>query len=404
MLLKGEPALRTLEREIIAEKTEAFESALTSFVPISLAKVLIHPYVKDFQKKLMKQNQILLQTSKKIFQNPDLNQEIIEKAADQYYYNNPFHALVMLYIPRIIVPLHIQKLLKQLEGRTKKYFRRRVKDFVAFLRRIEESEIPSCAPERQFMQYIFPNEAFFTDYLRDQYEYELKILKLLKKGANWRNFSTLDILNSFSISFIPLYRLFSRIWKRISEQMEEYVKTKVLDYYLIDSLSSHVYNILKEKSYRFLLEETFPVDPEFFKQQIHDPEFIMRFNPEKGLKVERIEPEDGSPPFERYTSVTSLLLLKFTIAWDTHYRFEGPIEEWWVDNSKYVKAMTGFCIYEPTPEGYCHYYSITVNVEPSEIIAGFGDMVITTLERMTKDNTKIMMKNIKKYYLENGPN
>ena len=243
MLLKGEPALRTLEREIIAEKTEAFESALTSFVPISLAKVLIHPYVKDFQKKLMKQNQILLQTSKKIFQNPDLNQEIIEKAADQYYYNNPFHALVMLYIPRIIVPLHIQKLLKQLEGRTKKYFRRRVKDFVAFLRRIEDSEIPSCAPERQFMQYIFPNEAFFTDYLRDQYEYELKILKLLKKGANWRNFSTLDILNSFSISFIPLYRLFSRIWKRISEQMEEYVKTKVLDYYLIDSLSSHVYNI-----------------------------------------------------------------------------------------------------------------------------------------------------------------
>jgi len=395
MLLKGEHALRALEREIVSKKTEAFESALRSFVPISITKMLIHPYVKDFQKKLTKQNQILLQTVKKIIQNPGQDdQTIIEKAADQYYYNNPFHALVMLYIPRIIVPLHIQKLLKQLEGRTKKYFRRRVKDFTAFLRRIEQSEIPAGAPERQFIQYIFPTEAFYIDYLRDQYEYEIKILKLLKKGANWRNFSTLDILNSFSISFIPLYRLFSRIWKRISEEMEEYMKTKVLDYYLIDSLSSHVYNILKEKSYRFLLEETFPVEPEFFKQQIHDPEFIMRFNPEKGLKVERIEPQ-----VERYTAVTNLLLLKLTISWDMHYRFEGPIEEWWVENSSYIQSMTGFCIYEQVPEG-CHYRSITVNVEPSSTLAAFGDMIIPTLERMSRDNTRIMMKNIKKYYAE----
>ena len=396
MLFKGESSLRALEREIIAKKTEAFESALSSLVPI---KLLIYPYVKDFRKKLTKQNQILLQTAKKVLQNSEENQPLIEKAADTYYYNNPFHSLVMLYIPRIIVPMHIQKLLKQFESRTKHYFRRRVKDFVAFFRRIEGSNLPACAPDRQFIQYILPTEAFFTDYLRDQYEYEIKILKLLKKGSNWRNFTTLDILNSFSISFIPLYRLFSRIWKRISEKMEDYMKNKVVDYYLIDSLSSHVYDLLKEKSYRFLLEETFPVDPELFKQQIHDPAFIMRFNPEKGLKVERVAPQ-----CERYTSISNLLLLKFTIAWDTHYRFEGPIEEWWVDNSSYIKTMTGFCIYEQTPEGHCHYYSITVNVEPSEMIAGFGDMVITTLERMTKDNTKIMMKNIKKYYLENGPN
>ena len=393
MLLKGEPSLRALEREIIAKKTEAFESALNSLVPI---KLLIFPYVKDFQKKLTKQNQILLQTVKKVLQNTEDIQNTVEKAADTYYYNNPFHSLVMLYIPRIIVPMHIQKLLKQFESRTKHYFRRRVKDFVAFFRRIEESNLPSCAPDRQFIQYIFPTEAFFTDYLRDQYEYEIKILRLLKKGSDWRNFTTLDILNSFSISFIPLYRLFSRIWKRISETMEEYMKEKFLDYYLID-LSSHVYDILKEKSYRFVLEETFPVDPEFFKQQIHDPAFIMRFNPEKGLKVERIAPQ-----CERYISVSNLLLLKFTIAWDTHYRFEGPVEEWWVDNSSYIKTMTGFCIYERTPEGHCHYYSITVIVEPSEKLAAFGDMIIPTLERMTKENTKTMMKNIKKYYLDKG--
>ena len=178
MLLKGEPSLRALEREIIAKKTEAFESALNSLVPI---KMLVFPYVKDFRKKLTKQNQILLLTTKKVLQNAEGIETIIDKAADTYYYNNPFHSLVMLYIPRIIVPMHIQKLLKQFESRTKKYFQRRVKDFVAFFRRIEESNLPSCAPDRQFIQYIFPTEEFFTDYLRDQYEYEIKILKLLKR-------------------------------------------------------------------------------------------------------------------------------------------------------------------------------------------------------------------------------
>ena len=175
--------------------------------------------------------------------------------------------------------------------------------------------------------------------------------------------------------------------------MEEFMKTKVLDFYLIDSISDRVYNILKEKSYRFFLDETFPVDPETFKEEIHDPEFIKRFNPQKGLQVKRIEPQG-----EHYVAVTNILLMKFTIAWDVLYRFEGPIEEWWIENSNYLKEMTGYCIYERTPEGHCHYYSITVKAEPTDMLAGLGEMIVPTLERMTKENTQTMMKNVRKYY------
>jgi hypothetical protein len=205
----------------------------------------------------------------------------------------------------------------------------------------------------------------------------------------------MDILNSFSISFIPLYRLFSRIWKQVPDAMEEFMKTKVLDYYLVDSFLN-VYNILKEKSYRFMIEKFLPVPPERVMDDIHTPEFIMRFNPQKGLTVEKC-----GANCERYKAVANMILFKLKIAWDLHYRFEGLIEEWWITNSNYVKSMTGFCLYERTPENYCHYYSITVKVEPSDQLAALGDMIIPTLEKMTKESTLTMMENVRKYYLEN---
>ncbi|MHA1324620.1 MAG: hypothetical protein ACTSRL_17660 [Candidatus Helarchaeota archaeon] len=126
----------------------------------------------------------------------------------------------------------------------------------------------------------------------------------------------------------------------------------------------------------------------------------MQTNPQKGLKVERIHPtgEGVHPDGERYTATLMLLFMKMVITWDVYYRFDGPIEEWWIVNSNYTKSMTGYCIYERTPEGYCHYYSITVKVEPSEKLAALGELIIPALEKMTKENTQIMMQNIKKYY------
>ncbi len=398
---KGEAPLNRLELEIVDKKVEAYEHALNSLVPI---KMLIYPYVKDFRRKLLKQKNLLISTAKKIAKDPENQEKYIKRNAIKYYRDDPFYALIMLYIPRIIIPMHIQKLLKKFEKRIIHYFKRRALDFANFLRGAQDSdELSEDSPDKDFWQFIFPDEDFFTGYLRSAYDKDRRTLKMLKRGANWRNFYTLDILNSFSITFIPLYRLFSRIWKQISETMEEFMKTKVLDFYLVDTLSTHVYNILKEKSYQFLLEETFEVDAQEFMKTIHEPWFIMKTNPQKGLKVERIHPDskDLHPDGERYTASLNLLLMKMIIAWDVHYRFEGSIEEWWVVNSNYTKTLTGYCIYEPTPEGHCHYYSITVKTEPSDKIAALGELLLPALEKMTKENTQNMMKNIKKYYLEN---
>ncbi|NVM55913.1 MAG: hypothetical protein HWN66_19590 [Candidatus Helarchaeota archaeon] len=396
MILKGERPLNLIENEIIAKKTEAFEAAITSLVPI---KLLIYPYVKDFRRKLKKQKSLLLKTAKNIVQAPEKQQTLIKRAEKQYYLNNPFYSLVMLYIPRIIVPRHIQRLLKRFERRTRRYFRRRVKDFVAFLQTIQRSEISPDAPDKDFWQLVFPEDQMFTGYLRAQYENDIKTLKMLKKGANWRNFYTLDVLNSFSISFIPLYRLFSIIWRRVSEAMEEYMKRKVLDFYLIDTLSDRVYNILKEKSYRYLMEKVFPAPPETVMKDMHDPDFIMRFNPQKNLKVKKL-----GPKCERYSSNTQVLLFKLDFSWDVHYRFEGAIEEWWFTNSNYVKNMTGYCVYERTPDGHCHFYNITVNFQPSDSLATIGDLIMPILERMSKENTKTMMEKVRNYYVEQNSN
>ncbi|MFX1293359.1 MAG: hypothetical protein ACFFD2_00675 [Promethearchaeota archaeon] len=389
-VFKGERPLKALGKEIIEKKTEAFESALASLVPV---KILIYPYVKDYRRKLTKQRHLLIRTAKKIIQNPEDQEKYIKKSALQYYRDDPFYALIMLYIPNLIVPMHIQKLLKNFQRRTKRIFKRRVLDIATFLQYIQESEISEEAPDREFFQYIFPKDKLFTAYLRATYDNDKKTLQMLKKGANWRNFYTIDILNSFSITFIPLYRLFSRIWKRISETMNEYIKTKVLDYYLVDTLSEHVYNILKEKSYSYLLDEVFPVPPEIVMKDMHNPEFIMRFNPQKGLQVTKC-----GTNCERYNAIANIILFKLKIKWDTHYRFKGDIEEWWITNSNYVKTLTGFCVYERTEENYCHFYNITVNVEPAENLEALGAIIIPTLERITKDNTKLMMDNVKKYY------
>ncbi len=392
-VFKGERPLNALEKEIIEKKTAAFESALTSLVPI---KMLVYPYVKDYKRKLTKQKDLLIKTAKKIIQDPDQREKYIKKASIQYYRDDPFHALVMLYIPQLIIPMHIQRLLKRFERRTKRFFRIRVRDFVSFLKHIQESDLPETARDRDFWKLIFTQDAFMG-YLREIYEHDKKMLYMLKKGANWRNFYTLDILNSFSISFIPLYRLFSRIWNRISESMEEYVKNKVLDFYLVDTLTDHVYNLLKEKSYRFLIEKVLPAPPEIVMKDLHKPEFLMQHNPQQGLRVTKC-----GENCERYHVVVNLLLMKLTISWDVHYRFEGPIEEWWITNSNYVKSMTGFCIYERTEDNHCHYYSITVKIEPNESLDALGTMIIPTLEKMTRENTTIMMENVRKYYLEHG--
>ncbi|NVM31401.1 MAG: hypothetical protein HWN65_21360 [Candidatus Helarchaeota archaeon] len=402
-VFKGERPLNALEKEIVAKKTEAFESALLSLVPI---KMLVYPYVKDFKRKLTKQKNLLLKTAKKVLQDPENEQRLIRKSERQYYFDNPFYSLVMLYIPTIFQPRHIQLLLKKFERRTRRYFRERVRDFVAFLRHIQDSEVPEDAPDKDFWQYAFPEELQFTGYLQAQYDNDRKTLKMLRKGSSWKNFYTLDVLNSFSISFIPLYRLFSRVWKKINDAMEAFMKNKVLDFYLIDTLSDRVYRILKEKSYLFKLEETFKVDPEEFIKTIHEPWFIMHTNPQKGLKVERIHPQGTGlhPEGERYTATLNLLLMKMVISWDVHYRYEGHVEEWWIVKSNYTKSMTGYCIYERTSEGFCHYYSITIKAEPSETLAALGELILPTLERITKGNTQQMMKNIKKYYLEKNSN
>lgn len=399
MVFKGEVPLNKLESEIIDKKTDAYESALSSLIPI---KMLIYPYVKDFRRKLVKQKKLLIEAAKRVLQDPENRPTIIKKVEKKYYKESPFYALVMLYIPRIIVPRHIQALLKRFERRTKRYCRQRVRDFTAFLHIIQSSNLNPNSQVKDFWQHVFPMDQQFTGYLRAQYEYDRKILKMFKKGSNWRNIYTLDVLNSFTVSFIPLYRLFSRIWKKIAASMEDFMKNKILDFYLVDSLSDHVYNLLKEKSYRFLLEETFAVDPEEFKKTIHEPWFIMQMNTQKGLNVERIRPEGAGvhPDGERYTASLSFLLMKMIIKWDVHYRFEGAIEEWWIVNSNYTKSMNGYCIYERTPEGYTHFYSITAKVEPSEKFAGLGELLMPMLEQISKENTQTMMQNVKKYYRE----
>ena len=200
MVFKGEVPLNKLESEIIDKKTDAYKSALNSLIPI---KMLIYPYVKDFRRKLMKQKKLLIEAAKKVLLDPENRPTIIKKVEKKYYKESPFYALVMLYIPRIIVPRHIQALLKRFERRTKRYCRQRVRDFTAFLRIIQSSDLNPESQVKDFWQHVFPEDRQFTGYLQAQYEYDRKILKMFKKGSNWRNFYTLDVLNSFTISFIP---------------------------------------------------------------------------------------------------------------------------------------------------------------------------------------------------------
>jgi hypothetical protein len=51
--------------------------------------------------------------------------------------------------------------------------------------------------------------------------------------------------------------------------------------------------------------------------------------------------------------------------------YKGNIEEWWVENSNYIKEMHGFAVYEETPDGHCRYADILVTFSLDDSLKAF---------------------------------
>ena len=93
--------IEKLEREIIEEKTKAYQIALGQFFPVP---ILFQTFVSDYKRKLRHQFETLFKVAKQIYVNTEKKREILKKNFPKYYHHTPLYSILFLQVPPIFTP------------------------------------------------------------------------------------------------------------------------------------------------------------------------------------------------------------------------------------------------------------------------------------------------------------
>ena len=399
--LKGESILKDIEDEIISVKTNAFDKSLRTLIPI---KILRDPYIRDYQKKLERQGNIIFAATRQIIMSCDSRKEkirIIKKSFEMFFKKDPIYSLLLMYIPSFIKSIKINKILNELEKVNFRYYRIKINENIAILEYLSRKQIDFELDENELLNSVFPDENVVNAFLHNYLEKEKMIYSIIKKGGNWKKtFSVFDTFSSFSITMIPLYRLTSNIRMNTLQALDTYARDKMWKIYYKDS-SCKIYSFkdCQEKDFRHKILFNFPVSPEIVFEKMTDPEILTKTNPDKTFKVTQIADNRM-----RYDISINLIIVKMKIYWETVSKFtynkDFIFEEWHIENSNYAESMDGFCLFERTPNNHCRYANITKTFIPNKKLALLGDVILIQLENISNQNTEKMMKNIGKLIIK----
>lgn len=386
--IPGEYVLERLEEEILNEKTRAYYIALQQLYPIP---VLLQPFVSDYKRKLQRQFNVLFNTAKEIYANPQDKAKLVRKNFPKYYQKTPLYSILLLQIPPLFTPNFIRRVLKQLKRLNLRYFKRRINFLLILFAKLESIQINSIQyhNDSELLRRMFVDKQFLQEYIYLHVEIEQKKYHILKKGGDWNQISLPDYFHGFIITSVSFYQYVSSIWKTLSYHLTQFLELKVADLYHVQ-LENGELEILKNRKHRYKLIKEFPRPPKIMMEIFHDPEILLRNYPSKGkIKIEKLAPDRL-----RYTITEKVPLMKIILQYDLVWCFKGYVEEWWIENSNYIKEMTGFAVYEETPEGNCRYADILVDFSLDNQLKPFEDMIIPALESMGRKNIEQLMENI----------
>ncbi|NVM28115.1 MAG: hypothetical protein HWN65_04670 [Candidatus Helarchaeota archaeon] len=389
--ISGERVLEDLEQEIIEEKARAYRIALEQIYPLPF---IINSYVVDYKRKLQRQFDVLFNTAKEIYLNPDRKKRLIKLNFPKYYKKTPLYSTLLLQIPPIFVPNFIRRVLRQLKKLNKRYFKRRINFLHILFNHLNSIKIETIHSEAELLRRIFENKTFLLEYIYSYIEVEQKKYRIIKKGGDWTKIPIPDFFHSFTLGSISFYQYVSSIWKTLTQYLTEFLELKVADMYHLKTLDDDQLEIVKTGKYRYKLVKEFPCSPQRLMEIFHDPEILMKCYPNKNIKIEKL-----TPTRLRYTLSEKIPLMKVTLQYDLVCEFKGNIEEWWVENSNYIKIMTGFAVYEETTEGNCRYVDVLVDFAPDDILKPFEGIIIPALERMGRKNLEKLMENIYQFLI-----
>ena len=384
--IPGERVLEDLEQEIIEEKTRAYRIALEQIYPIPF---IINSYVVDYKRKLRLQFDVLFDTAKKIYFNPQDKKALIRKNFPRYYQKTPLYSFLLLQIPPIFTPNFIRRVLKQLKRLNLRYFRRRIKFLTILFKKLESIQIKTHSPQ-ELLRRVFADKRYLIEYIYSYIEVEQKKYRTIKKGGDWKKISLQDFFHTFTLGTISFYQYVSSLWKTLNHYLTQFLELKITDVYYIKSLTDGELEIVKGKKYRYKLVKEFPRPPQVMMEIFHDPEALMRNYPSKGsVKIEKL-----SPNRLRYIITDKIPLMKVVLKYDFVWRYKGNVEEWWIENGDYIKEMNGFAVYEETSDGNCRYADIIVDFKLDNQLKPFEDLIIPALESRGRKNIEQLMENI----------
>lgn len=389
LCIPGEDVLEQLEGEIIDEKVRAYQIALDKILPVM---PVLQPFISDYKSKLQHQSSILLSTAKQIYANPEKKRKILRSNFPKYYQHTPLYSILLLRFQTILTPKYIKGILKKLRHVNRRYFRRRVTFLIILFEELSKIQPNSYHNPSEILRRIVIDKKFLIEYIYSYIELEQKKYQIIKKGCDYNCLSLMDYLNSFTITSVPFYQYVSSIWKTINEVLPKFLESKVTDLYHVNSLADGELDIVKSRNYRYKLVKEFPSSPQVMQEIFHDPEILMKHYPSQNILIEKIAPNRL-----RYTITEKIPLMKIKLKYDLVWRYKGNVEEWWVENSNHIKKMTGFAVYEETPEGNCRYADVLVEVSLSDQLKPFESMVIPALENMGRKNIEKLMENIYQY-------
>ncbi|NVM53928.1 MAG: hypothetical protein HWN66_09515 [Candidatus Helarchaeota archaeon] len=390
LCIPGDYILESLEEEIIDEKVRAYQIALDKLFPVL---PILRPFISDYRRKLQHQSSILFDTAKKIYFNPQNKQKILRRNFPKYYKHTPLYSILLLRFQTLFAPQYIQRILKQFKYVNRRYFRRRIKFLLILFKKLESIQIHIHSRE-ELLRRIFTDKKFLIEYIYSYIEIERKKYRIIKKGGDWKRISLIDYLTSFRLTSVPFYKYVSNIWKSIDEVLPLFLKSKVTDLYHIRTLVDGPLDIVKTGKYRYKLVKEFPCPPKYLMEIFHDPEILMKNYPSTNIKIEELGPNRL-----RYTFTEKIPLLKIVLKYDFVWRYKGNIEEWWIENSNYIKSMTGFAVYEKTPKGNCRYADILTDFTLNNQLKSFEDLIIPALERMARKNIEQLMEKIYQFLI-----
>jgi len=390
--IPGERILFSLEEHITDEKTRAYQCALEELFP--MPSLFLQPYIIDYRRKLLRQFHIVINTAKKILANPKKKRLLLRWSFPEYYQRDPLYSTLLLYLPPVFTAPYIRQVLDQLKRLIRRYFFRRINFMLLLLERLSSIPPESVHSEDELLRRLFADKNLLFEYMYSHLELEAKKLNIIKKGGDWSHLSTLDYIRGFSITTVPFYQFVAQVWKCLNEALLPALKSKIADMYHIKTLGNGELEIVKGGKYRYKLIKEFPRPPQVMMEIFHDPEILMKYYSSPNIKIEKLGPNRL-----HYDISQKIPFMKIELKYDLVFSYKGNIEEWWIENSNYIKEMHGFAVYEETSEGHCRYADILVTFSLDDQLKAFENIIIPELEHMGRTNIEHLMENIYQFLI-----